>query len=130
MTDERTIRVGLVGLGGHGRRIRQAAERVSDLEVGSVYDLDLEEAQVAADQFGCPIAPSFEALLEVDDLDAVVLVTPNGLHRAQAEAAFTAGLDVFVEKPIANTVADGRAMIEAAERAQAVLMVGHNIRHD
>jgi len=50
------------------------------------------------------------------------------LHRQQAEAAYEEGLHVLVEKPIANTAADGRAMIEASERANRVLMVGHNMR--
>ena len=122
------IRLGLVGLGGHGRRIQAAVAEVPDFHVAGVYDPDADEASAAAQRFGCPAAPSFEALLESPGLDAVALVTPNSAHRAQAEAAFAAGLDVFVEKPIANTVADGRAMVEAAEAAGRVLMVGHNIR--
>ena len=68
-------------------------------------------------------------LLDRDDLEAVVLVTPNAFHRPQAEAALAAGLDIFVEKPLANTVADGLAMIEAAQAAGRMLMVGHNMRY-
>ncbi|GAB5535900.1 MAG: hypothetical protein Rubg2KO_21490 [Rubricoccaceae bacterium] len=64
----------------------------------------------------------------MEELEAVVLVTPNTVHRAQTEAAFAAGKHVFVEKPIANTVADGLAMMEAGKRAGRTLMVGHNIR--
>ena len=101
---------------------------VADLAVAAVFDPNGDEADAAARRFGCAAAPSFEALIAHEDLDAVVLVTPNAVHRSQAEASIAAGLDVFVEKPIANTVADGRAMIEAAERARRILMVGHNIR--
>ena len=122
------IRLGLVGLGGHGRRIQAAVAAVPALTVAAVFDPDAAEASAAAQRFGCAAAPSFENLLERPGLDAVALVTPNAAHRAQAEAAVAAGLDVFVEKPIANTVTDGRAMVEAAERAGRVLMVGHNIR--
>ena len=76
------------------------------------------------------LPPSTSALaIATPGLDAVALVTPNKLHRAQAEAAFAAGLHVFVEKPIAHTLDDGRAMIAAAERAGRVLMVGHNMRY-
>ncbi len=124
----RVARVGLVGLGGHGRTIRDATEAAANLHVAAVYDPDAGEAQAAAAQFGCPAAASYEALVARDDLDAVVLVTPNHVHRAQAEAAFARGLHVFVEKPIANTVADGEAMIRAAEAAGRVLAVGHNMR--
>ena len=127
MTDP--VSLGLVGLGGHGRTIQQAVEQTPDFRVVGVYDPDTGEARAAAERFGCPAASSFEALLATAGLEAVALVTPNALHRPQTEAAFAAGLDVFVEKPIANTVADGRAMVEAAERAGRILMVGHNVRY-
>jgi len=123
-----SVRVGLVGLGGHGRTIQAAAEAAPGLTVAAVFDPDEGEAALAAERFGCAAAPSYEGLIARGDLDAVALVTPNAAHRPQAEAAFRAGLDVFVEKPIANTVADGRAMVEAAEAAGRVLMVGHNMR--
>ena len=126
MTELPPLRIGIAGLGGHGRSIQDAVAAVPALCVGAVYDPDEGEARAAADRFGCPAAPSFDALLA--HVDAVVLVTPNALHRAQTQAAVAAGLDVFVEKPIANTVADGRAMVEAAEAAGRTLMVGHNMR--
>lgn len=122
------IRIALVGLGGHGRTIQGAAEAAPGLSVVAVYDPDPKESTLAAVRFGCDRAESYEALLSRGDLDAVSLCSPNAVHRAQAEAAFAAGLDVFVEKPIANTVADGRAMVEAAEASGRTLMVGHNMR--
>src|SRR6056297_1915099 len=133
MTDRSThnetpVRVALVGLGGHGRTIQGAAEAAPGLEVVAVFDPDAEEAALAAERFGCEAATSYEELVARGDLDAVSLCSPNFVHRAQAEAAFAAGLDAFVEKPIANTVADARAMVEAAERSGRVLLVGHNMR--
>ena len=128
MTDT-PLRVGLVGLGGHGHTLQRAAAALDSLEVIAVFDPDEAEANAAAERFGCPASDSYEALLETEHLEAVVLVTPNRVHRAQAEAAFAAGLHVFVEKPIATTIADGRAMVEAAARAGRTLMVGHNIRY-
>lgn len=124
--DNDTVRVALVGLGGHGRTIQQATAEAAGLEVAAVFDVNDDEVEAAVARFGCVRAASYDVLLQRDDLDAVVLVTPNHLHRSQAEAAFAAGLDVFVEKPIANTVADGRAMVDAADGR--VLMVGHNMR--
>ncbi len=122
------VRVGLVGLGGHGRTIQTACAAAGNLAVAAVFDVAGDEARAAAVRFGCAEAPSFEALLARGDLDAVVLVTPNPLHRAQAEAVLAAGLHVFVEKPLANTVADGQAMIAAARAAGRILAVGHNLR--
>jgi len=122
------VRVALVGVGGHGLTIRDAVRATPGLQVRGVYDPDEGAAQAAAGLFGCAVSASYEALLAREDLEAVVLVTPNALHRSQAEAAFRAGLDVFVDKPLANTVADGRAMVDAAEAAGRLLMVGHNMR--
>jgi len=122
------VRIGLVGLGGHGRTMQHAAEVASTVQVVAVFDVDEDEARAAAVRFGCDAAASYEAMLARDDLEAVALETPNYLHRAQAEAAFAAGLHVCVAKPIANTVAEGLAMVEAAEAAGRILMVGHNMR--
>ena len=122
------VRIALVGLGNHGRTLQGAAEAAPNLDVVAVYDPDPAEAARAAERFGCPAVDAYEALLERDGLEAVSLCSPNFVHRAQAEAAFDAGLDVFVEKPIANTVADGLAMVEAAETAGRTLVVGHNMR--
>lgn len=124
------MRVAQVGLGGHGGMIQYSIEATDAVEMAAVYDIDADEMQQAADRFGCDAAASYEALLTRDDIDAVVLVTPNHLHRPQVEAAFAAGCDVLVEKPIANTVADGKAMVDAGENAGRLLMVGHNMRRN
>lgn len=122
------MRLGLVGVGGHGRAIQDSVEETDIVDLRAVYDVDETAMQEAVERFGCDAAASYEAMLERDDLEAVVLATPNALHRPQAEAAFEAGLHVLVEKPIANTVADGRAMVEAREAADRLLMVGHDMR--
>ena len=123
------LRLALVGLGGHGRTIQGAVEKVVGIEVVAVYDPVEKEAAAAAKRFRCDVASSYEVLLERGDLDAISICSPNHLHRTQAEAALEAGLDVLVEKPIANTVADGLSMVRKAEAAGCLLMVGHNMRY-
>ncbi len=122
------VRIGLVGLGGHGGTIQHACEQASSLDVVAVYDPDTEEAEAASSRFDCYQAVSYEELIRREDVDAVVLVTPNHLHKKQALAALEAGLHVFVEKPIAPSLDDGMAMISKAEARGQVLMVGHNMR--
>jgi len=122
------VRTALVGLGGHGRTLQDACASAANLAVVAVYDVVDEELRAAAERFGCDASTSYDAVLDRGDVEAVVLVTPNHLHREQAEAAFAAGLDVFVEKPIANTCTDGLAIIDAARRSERLLMVGHNMR--
>lgn len=122
------IRVALVGLGGHGETIQKACEEAEGLSVVSVLDPDEQAAQKAAERFDCRISTSYEVLIREDDIDALVLVTPNHLHRTQVESALNAGKHVFVEKPIANTVQDGLAMIQKAESNGLILMIGHHMR--
>ena len=128
LREDGAVRIGIAGLGGHGRTIQYACEQAPNLHVTSVFDPNQEEAAAAANHFGCRISHSYEALIREKDIDAIVLVTPNHLHRSQVEAALSNGKDVFVEKPIANTITDGVAMIQKAEADGRVLMVGHNMR--
>jgi predicted dehydrogenase len=125
---DRPVRIAIAGLGGHGRTIQDASAASPDLEIVALYDPKEEEAIRSAELFGAAVAASFPELIARDDIDALVLVTPNHLHLQQTLEALDQGLHVFVEKPIANTVADGLRMVEAAEKAGRLLMVGHNMR--
>jgi phthalate 4,5-cis-dihydrodiol dehydrogenase len=72
----------------------------------------------------------FEALLAHPGLDALLIATPTPLHAAQAVRGAAAGLHLLVEKPMATTLADARAMCDAAERAGVLLLVGHSHGYD
>ena len=76
-----------------------------------------------------------ERMLAEDDIDAVVLATPSGMHYEQALAVLKAGKHVLVEKPLAHTIAEGVELAAAADARGLILMVGHtflynNIVHD
>ncbi len=62
--------------------------------------------------------------------DAVIIATPNSLHVEHGLAAVAAGLPTLVEKPIADSVAGARRLVEAADAAGVPLMVGHHRRHN
>ena len=80
-------------------------------------------AAALASDYGVACAPSYEALLARDDVDAVLIATPHADHCAQVIAAAAAGKHVLVEKPMATSVADCTRMIEACERAGVRLEV-------
>ncbi|NIA21964.1 MAG: Gfo/Idh/MocA family oxidoreductase [Anaerolineaceae bacterium] len=123
------VRIALIGCGGFSRRcVQPAIEAGGLLQPVVCYDVDARAAGQAAERFGARPCDSFGEALESDGVEAVLLITPNHLHREQTEAALAAGKHVFVEKPIANTTADALAMVAAAERAGRILMVGHNTR--
>ena len=119
-------RVAVLGGGHWGRNlVRTFAERgVLD----AVVDPDADAARALADRHGVKHR-------ELDDvigdpaIDALVIAAPARLHAELALAAVTAGKHVFVEKPLALDVADAEAVVQAAERAGVVLMVGHLLQY-
>jgi predicted dehydrogenase len=70
-----------------------------------------------------------EALLARADVEAIANFAPNNQHRGPTELAAAAGKHVFTEKPIANTIEEGAAMIRACAKAGVTLMVGHSSRY-
>ncbi len=126
------IRVGIIGMGSWGSRAHLPAfAGLPDAEVIAVVDPDLEAARGVAAQFNVPrIEADAERLLrDPDELDAIVIATPDGTHRDLAVAAFDAGLHVLCEKPLAYSVAEGEEMLEAAEQAGRIAKVGFLFRH-
>ena len=69
-------------------------------------------------------------MLAVHRPDGLIVATPNGLHVENGLAAVAAGIPVLVEKPLADDVASGLSLVEAAERAGVALLVGHHRRHN
>jgi predicted dehydrogenase len=124
------IRVGLIGCGGMGRGDLATFLQFDDVECPVVCDVDdrmLAEA-VALVEKRRNRAPDtvkdFRRLLERRDVDAVVVATPDHWHALPTILAFEAGKDVYVEKPLATTIAEGRAMATAARRYGRVSQMG------
>lgn len=117
--------VALVGIGMWGARMAEAAERAG-LRVVTCFARDAAARAAFAAKAGCEAAASFAAAVEHDDVRGVLLVTPNDVHLEQAAFAASAGRAVFVEKPIADSVASGIALRDAC--ADVPLMVGHAFR--
>jgi UDP-N-acetyl-2-amino-2-deoxyglucuronate dehydrogenase len=122
-----TAGVALLGTGMWGGRIAAAAERAG-LRVVTCFARDEERRRAFAARVGCEPAASVEAAVEHPDVEAVLVVTPNDAHADHAVAAAERGRHVFVEKPIADTVAAAERIRDACERAGVTLMVGHAFR--
>lgn len=85
-----------------------------------------ESARVFAERYGIArVTTDWEALAAHPDVDAAIVATPNALHAPQSIALLEAGTHVMVEKPMATSVAECDAMIAAANRSGARLMVAH-----
>lgn len=124
------MRVGIVGIGWWSDVLAGVIAKSDKLELRAGYSRSAGKTEKFANEFGCEAMASYEAMLALDDLDGVILTTPNSAHRPGTEAAAAAGKHVFVEKPVSNSVADGKAMIAACKAAGVTLAVGHSYRRN
>jgi UDP-2-acetamido-3-amino-2,3-dideoxy-glucuronate N-acetyltransferase len=122
------LRLAVIGCGGWGINHVRAWHRLGVLTV--VCDPDAaRRAAAVAEAPGIEPYADVDAVLSRDDVDAVVLATPAVTHASLAIAAVQAGKHVLVEKPLAVTLAEAQAVVEAAERSGRVLMVGHVLEY-
>jgi predicted dehydrogenase len=117
------IRIGLIGAGGMARDHACALAGVAGAQVVAVADPIAERAGEVAHLLGARTCANYHDLL--GDVDAVWICTPPFLHREQAEVCAAAGKHIFVEKPLALTIAEGQAIIDAARTHRVKLTVGH-----
>jgi myo-inositol 2-dehydrogenase/D-chiro-inositol 1-dehydrogenase len=124
------ITIGLVGAGRIARLIHlPVLASLGGVRVLAVAEPD-DGARAAAGALvrGARLYIELDEMLSGPDLDAVVVCAPTSLHAGIAQTAFAAGRSVYLEKPIATTLADGRAVIEAQRAAGTVGMTGFMLR--
>ncbi len=122
------VKVGIIGTG-IGRLHASSLAKCPDAEIKAICDIDPERACGAAKDFG--VADTYEDyhdMLADDEIDAVVVATPNYLHAPMAIASFEAGKHVLCEKPISTNAADAKAMVEAGRKAGRIFQMGFNNR--
>jgi predicted dehydrogenase len=124
------LRVGCIGMGWWSDVLADAVQRSGKLEIVSCYTRSEEKRQAFAAKYRCRPAASYEAMLADPRIEAIVNTTPNDVHLATTSAAAAAGKHVFLDKPIANTISDGRAITEACRKAGVVLALGYQRRRE
>ncbi|NJE02067.1 UDP-N-acetylglucosamine 3-dehydrogenase [Thermococcus sp. JdF3] len=121
------LRVGVVGvgmMGQHHARVYSELAREGKVELVGVADADFERAKEIARRFDTIPYADYRELAK-EKLDAVSVAVPTSLHRDVALEFINEGTSVLVEKPIADTIENAKAIITAAEEAGVTLMVGH-----
>ena len=118
------LRVGVVGVGVMGSNHARVFADLPGVRLVGVADPDDKQRDFVADALGCPAFNDVETLL-ASGVDAVTIAAPTHVHRELALACIGQGVHVLVEKPIAPSVEEGRAIIAAARHARVTLMVGH-----
>ena len=128
-TSPSPVRFGLVGFGAWGQLHAQSIARLPDAHLAGVAAPSAaSRAAAAAAHPGVPVYPDHQSLLAAGGLDIVDVVTPSHTHLEVASGALEAGCDVLLEKPMALTVADCRALVVKARTLGRKLAVGHELR--
>lgn len=120
------IRIGIVGAGDKARDHVDALLASRDARVTSVYDIDQVRCGELAHHCGAVVCASLEELVAAND--AVFVCSWTGAHRAAVEAAAGAGLAIFCEKPLAPTLEEAQAMVDAVRRRGVAHQVGLPLR--
>lgn len=122
------VKMGVIGVGGIATdRHIPAFQKLEEVEIVAVSDVNMERAKSVAERFG--IGGVFEDYPDMFSIvDAVVICTPNKFHKEITVAALNAGKHVLCEKPMAMSVMECQAMIDAANAANKTLSIGFHYR--
>jgi len=134
MDKTKTIRVGLIGPGSIAdERLIPALSNIEAAVFWSVLGRDLEKAKKFSEKHGAAATQAafadLDAFLADPQLDAVIVASPDKLHAQQAIACARSGKHVFVEKPLATSAGDARAIVQACQDAGVKLAVGYHLRY-
>ena len=128
MTQNNKLKLALIGAGAWSGAVGDVIMKSKKVQLVTCFDVNPQKRHALSQKFGCRQESSYEDVLKREDIEAVHLISPNAVHAEQAILAARHGKHVFVEKPIANTIADAKKMIAACQKADVVLMVGHHLR--
>jgi predicted dehydrogenase len=127
---EAIVRVGVVGLGYWGPNLARNLVALPGVELAWCCDASEERRERLASAYrSTRFAAEIDLLLEDPELDAIVLATPVPSHAQLARRVLAAGKHCFVEKPLAQSTPDAEAALDAARKANRVLMVGHLLEY-
>jgi len=130
------INIGFIGVGGMGTNRLNGFLRHADVNPVAVCDLDSTRVDKAVERVKTArnLTPraftDYRKLLELKEIDAVCIATPDHWHALPLIHAAKAGKDVFVEKPLSYSIGEGRAMVKAARAANRVTQMGNHIHND
>src|SRR5262245_13815919 len=124
------LRVACIGMGWWSDVLADAIKRSGKIEIVSCFTRSADKRAAFAKKYGCKPADSFATLLADPAIEAIINTTPNDVHLPSTKAAAEAGKHVFLDKPIANNVSDGRAITEVCRKAGVILALGYQRRRE
>lgn len=127
MSGSAVLGVALIGAGRVAGAHTAAFGRVADVNIRAVADPRRAAAKSLARALGAKAFTDHRRVLALPDVDIVDIAVPHALHADIASAALEAGKHVFMDKPLATTVADGERLCDLAARSDRVMMICHNL---
>ncbi len=122
------IRIGTIGVGGRGSHVTgyfaRIGEETGGVEIAAVCDVWRKRVNLNKKRFHCDGYLDYKELLARDDIDAVLIATPDHWHATMAIEAMKAGKDVYLEKPMCHTIDEARRLVETVKETGRVLQVG------
>ncbi len=135
-----TINLGIIGLGMRARQLIHEFIKLAGVKILAVSDIDdmrIEKAtSMINNHYGptektCDSYKDFRELIARDDIDGVIIATPDHWHAIMTVMAIKEGKDVYCEKPVTHTISEGRAVVDAATKYGRIVQVGSQQRsHD
>src|SRR3989338_5045591 len=128
---ENKLWVGLIGLGDMGGGHLACIKSFPNVKIAALCDIDsqrLNHAQQTLDGT-CTTHQDYRDLLNQQDIDAVFISVPNDLHAQVTLDAFKAGKHVFLQKPLAHSLQDGKKILDASLKYDLIFQIGHVYRY-
>ncbi|WP_461210357.1 Gfo/Idh/MocA family protein [Desulfocurvus sp. DL9XJH121] len=129
MQTDKNLNVGVIGLGAMGRLHLRVYSELAGTTVTGIMDTDAARLAETGAQYGAPTFDSLDAFLD-QPLDAVSVCVPTVLHEDVGLAVMERGIALLIEKPLAASAAEGRALLEKSREKGLPLMVGHIERYN
>lgn len=123
MSNRKSLKVGVLGVGHLGREHARVLASLPEAELIGVYDARAEVGRQVAKELDTRAFDSLEQLLSV--VEAVSIVVPTTSHFDVASQCISRGIHVLVEKPLAATVDEARALVEASQKRSVIVQTGH-----
>jgi len=124
------MNVACIGMGWWSDVLADAIMRSGRMKIAACYSRSRDKRDAFARKYACTAAESYEEILGDRRIEAIINTTPNSAHLETTYAAAAAGKHVFLDKPIANTIDDARAITAACRQAKVVLALGYQRRRE
>jgi len=135
MPQGKTLRVAIMGLGGYGTRVADAMKDCKRAKLvgvisGTPSKITAWQSKYDIPAKNCYNYDNFDNIKDNPDIDAVYVITPNGLHKDHAIRVAKAGKHVISEKPMAVNAKEGQEMVDACKKANVKLLVGYRMHFE